>query len=62
MFDQRWDEATDFRTQALLTAAVLYERTVIGILQLVNKRQGGAFTPREQLAAEEGAIGHEDLL
>ena len=53
VFDARWDEASGFRTQAMLTAPILYERNVIGILQLVNKRGGGAFSPREQQAAEE---------
>ncbi|MBS2024150.1 MAG: GspE/PulE family protein, partial [Deltaproteobacteria bacterium] len=55
MFDSRWDEASGFRTQAMLTAPILYERNVIGILQLVNKKAGGPFSPREQVAAEEVA-------
>ena len=55
VFDSRWDEATGFRTQALLTAPVLYDRNVIGVLQLVNKKGGGAFTPREQQIVEEVA-------
>jgi type II secretory ATPase GspE/PulE/Tfp pilus assembly ATPase PilB-like protein len=55
VFDSRWDEATGFRTQALLTAPIFYERNVIGVLQLVNKANGGAFSPRDQSAVEEVA-------
>src|SRR5213595_2515112 len=41
-FDQRWDKQTGFRTKSLL-----------GVVQLINKRHGPAFTALDEDGAEE---------
>ena len=52
-FDSRWDKASGFRTQQVLSAPILFEKYLLGVLQLVNKRSGGAFSPKDEEAAEE---------
>ncbi len=49
--DPRWfsgyDEATDFVTQRILCAPMITRQQVIGVLELVNKRDGSPFTEDE---------------
>jgi type II secretory ATPase GspE/PulE/Tfp pilus assembly ATPase PilB-like protein len=52
-FDSRWDKASGFRTQQVLATAILFEKYLLGVLQLINKRGGAAFTPKDEEAAEE---------
>src|SRR5512142_2576402 len=52
-FDQRWDKQTGFRTRAVLAVPILFEKYLLGVLQLINKRHGVAFTAQDEDAAEE---------
>jgi type II secretory ATPase GspE/PulE/Tfp pilus assembly ATPase PilB-like protein len=52
-FDSRWDKASGFRTTQVLATAILFEKYLLGVLQLINKRGGGTFTPKDEEAAEE---------
>jgi type II secretory ATPase GspE/PulE/Tfp pilus assembly ATPase PilB-like protein len=52
-FDVRWDRASGFHTSQVLAAPILFEKYLLGVLQLINKRAGSAFTPRDEEAAEE---------
>jgi type II secretory ATPase GspE/PulE/Tfp pilus assembly ATPase PilB-like protein len=52
-FDQRWDKSTGFRTKAVLAVPILFEKYLLGVVQLINKRHGVAFTPQDEDAAEE---------
>jgi type II secretory ATPase GspE/PulE/Tfp pilus assembly ATPase PilB-like protein len=52
-FDQRWDKSTGFRTKAVLAVPILFEKYLLGVLQLINKRHGVAFTSLDEDAAEE---------
>jgi len=52
-FDSRWDRAGGFRTSQVLTTPILFEKYLLGVLQLINKRGGGAFSPKDEEAAEE---------
>ncbi|MBN2370547.1 MAG: GspE/PulE family protein [Vicinamibacteria bacterium] len=52
-FDARWDRATGFRTTQVLAAPILFEKYLLGVLQLINKRGGGAFSSGDEEAAEE---------
>ncbi len=52
-FDSRWDKASGFRTAQVLSAPILFEKYLLGVLQLVNKRSGGQFSPKDEEAAEE---------
>jgi type II secretory ATPase GspE/PulE/Tfp pilus assembly ATPase PilB-like protein len=52
-FDARWDKASGFRTSQVLASPILFEKYLLGVLQLINKRGGGAFSERDEEAAGE---------
>ncbi|HEY6141785.1 MAG TPA: ATPase, T2SS/T4P/T4SS family [Thermoanaerobaculia bacterium] len=52
-FDQRWDKQSGFRTRAVLAVPILFEKYLLGVLQLINKRHGVAFTAQDEDATEE---------
>lgn len=52
-FDQRWDKQTGFRTRAVLAVPILFEKYLLGVVQLINKQHGTAFTSLDEDAAEE---------
>ncbi|HEY0788640.1 MAG TPA: GAF domain-containing protein, partial [Thermoanaerobaculia bacterium] len=52
-FDQRWDKQSGFRTKNVLASPILFEKYLLGVIQLINKRHGGAFTPQDVEASEE---------
>ncbi len=52
-FDARWDKASGFRTAQVLSTPILFEKYLLGVLQLVNKRGGAPFSARDEEAAEE---------
>lgn len=52
-FDARWDKVSGFKTTQVLSTPILFEKYLLGVLQLINKRGGGAFTPKDEAAAEE---------
>ena len=43
-FDARWDKASGFKTAQVLSTPILFDKYLLGVLQLVNKR-GGAPSP-----------------
>jgi type II secretory ATPase GspE/PulE/Tfp pilus assembly ATPase PilB-like protein len=52
-FDSRWDRASGFKTTQVLSCPILFEKYLLGVLQLINKRAGAAFTPKDEEAADE---------
>jgi type II secretory ATPase GspE/PulE/Tfp pilus assembly ATPase PilB-like protein len=52
-FDARWDKASGFHTTQILASPILFEKYLLGVLQLINKRGGGAFSPKDEEAADE---------
>src|SRR5213075_3551651 len=52
-FDVRWDKQTGFRTRAVLAVPILFEKYLLGVVQLINKRHGSAFTALDEDGAEE---------
>ena len=52
-FDARWDKASGFRTTQVLATPILFEKYLLGVLQLINTRGGSPFTIKDEGAAEE---------
>ena len=52
-FDQRWDKQTGFRTKAVLAVPIVFEKYLLGVLQLINRRHGPVFTAQDEDTAEE---------
>ena len=43
-FDSRWDKQTGFHTNQVLACPITFEKYLLGVLQLINKRNGTRFT------------------
>jgi len=54
-FDRSWDESSGYLTKQILSIPVFYKKYVIGVLQLINKKNGDKFTPEDQESAVEMA-------
>jgi len=52
-FDNRWDKQSGFRTKAVLSVPIAFEKYLLGALQLINKRHGPIFTALDEDGAEE---------
>ncbi|MCG6921750.1 MAG: GspE/PulE family protein [Acidobacteria bacterium] len=52
-FDARWDQSSGFRTTQVLSSPILFDKYLLGVLQLINKRGGGAFSRPDEEAVEE---------
>jgi type II secretory ATPase GspE/PulE/Tfp pilus assembly ATPase PilB-like protein len=52
-FDARWDKASGFKTTQVLSSPILFDKFLLGVLQLVNSRGGSPFTSKDVEAAEE---------
>ena len=48
-FDLSWDKKTGFRTKQILAAPIFHEKTLMGVVQLLNKKAGsGKFSDDEK--------------
>ena len=54
-FDKSWDEKNDFVTKEVLSVPIFFRNTIIGVLQLINKKSGNRFTLEDQNSAVEMA-------
>jgi type II secretory ATPase GspE/PulE/Tfp pilus assembly ATPase PilB-like protein len=52
-FDARWDKSSGYRTKQVLAVPIVFEKYLIGVMELINKTNGPAFTEQDQEAAEE---------
>ncbi len=52
-FDQRWDKQSGFRTRSVLAVPIVFEKYLLGVLQLINHRHGPVFTAQDEDAAED---------
>jgi len=52
-FDVRWDKQTGFRTKSVLGVPIMFEKYLLGVVQLINKRHGPSFTALDEDGAEE---------
>ncbi len=54
-FDDRWDKASGFTTRSMLSVPVLNEQNLLGVMQLINRKDRQPFGPRDLASAEEVA-------
>jgi len=48
MFDMSWDQKTGYKTTQLLAAPIKFKKYLLGVIQLINKTNGNAFTVEDQ--------------
>lgn len=49
-FDSTWDQKSGFRTKQVLAAPIVFENTLLGVIQLINKRNGPRFSRADESA------------
>ena len=54
-FDSSWDQKSGFSTRQVLTAPIMYEKYLMGVLQLLNTKDGQPFSDEDAEAAKEVA-------
>jgi len=47
-FDKSWDQKTGYKTTQVLAAPITYDRYLLGVIQLINKKNGKRFTREDQ--------------
>ena len=47
-FDYSWDKKSGFRTKQILAAPIVHEKTLKGVIQILNRKGGGKFTEDDQ--------------
>jgi type II secretory ATPase GspE/PulE/Tfp pilus assembly ATPase PilB-like protein len=52
-FDDSWDKKTGFKTTQVLAVPVMYEQSLMGVIQIINRKGGGKFSEEEQTFLEE---------
>jgi phosphoserine phosphatase RsbU/P len=51
-FDPKFDQHTRFRTRSMICVPLIRKRKLIGVMQVLNKKNGGAFLPRDLIILE----------
>jgi type II secretory ATPase GspE/PulE/Tfp pilus assembly ATPase PilB-like protein len=54
-FDKNWDMNSGYQTKQVLVAPITYNRYLLGVIQLINKRSGTHFTLEDQSSVQEMA-------
>ncbi len=47
-FDGSWDEKSGFKTKGMLVCPLIHQGKMMGVIQLINKRESGQFTDSDQ--------------
>ena len=47
-FDGSWDKKTGYRTSQVIAVPVTYNKYILGVVQLINKKSGRAFTKEDE--------------
>jgi type II secretory ATPase GspE/PulE/Tfp pilus assembly ATPase PilB-like protein len=54
-FDDRWDKHTGYKTKSVLCVPVMYDKHLLGVLQVINRKDGTPFGPRDLAYGDEVA-------
>ena len=54
-FDATWDQKTGYRTTQVLVAPIIFEKYLLGAIQLINKKNGSPFTSENEESVAEMA-------
>ena len=52
-FDKSWDQKTGFRTNQVLVYPIIFQKYLMGALQLINRKGGEAFTAEDETSVED---------
>lgn len=52
-FDKSWDKKTGYRTRQVLAAPIPYDKYLMGVIQLINKKTGNRFTKEDRSSVQD---------
>jgi type II secretory ATPase GspE/PulE/Tfp pilus assembly ATPase PilB-like protein len=52
-FQKGWDLKTGYRSKAMLVVPIVLEKRLMGVMQLINKKDGGSFTKQDEAHIKE---------
>ena len=52
-FDDQWDKKTGFHTRQVLAAPISFQKYLLGVVQIINRKDGEAFTAPDEAALQE---------
>ncbi|MBW2028673.1 MAG: GspE/PulE family protein [Deltaproteobacteria bacterium] len=52
-FDKSWDSKTGYKTKQILAAPISYNKYLLGVIQLINKKNGPKFTSEDEASVLE---------
>ena len=52
-FNKSWDEKTGYKTTQVLAASISHNKYLLGVIQFMNKKNGGHFTLEDQSSVQE---------
>lgn len=52
-FDKSWDKKTGFKTKQVLVYPIVFKKFMLGVIQLINRKDGTAFVKLDEWAVEE---------
>ncbi|MFH2045708.1 MAG: ATPase, T2SS/T4P/T4SS family [Pseudomonadota bacterium] len=52
-FDKRWDKKTGFVTKQVLAYPIIFKKYLLGVIQLINRKDGSSFKEIDEHAVEE---------
>lgn len=52
-FDSSWDKKTGYTTKQVLASPILFQNRLLGVIQLINKREGIKFTKEDERSVQE---------
>jgi type II secretory ATPase GspE/PulE/Tfp pilus assembly ATPase PilB-like protein len=47
-FDGSWDKKTGFYTKQVLVVPIIFKSFILGVIQLINRKEGGPFTKKDE--------------
>jgi hypothetical protein len=54
-FDKSWDQRAGFKTKQVLVVPVIFKKFILGVIQLINRRDGGSFSRLDEKSVTEMA-------
>jgi len=52
-FDKRWDQKAGFTTKQVLAVPVIFKNYLLGVIQLINRKDGGSFSKLDEKSVTE---------
>lgn len=52
-FDKSWDQKTGYKTKQVLVCPIVFQKYLLGAIQLINRKDGTAFSERDEQSVQE---------